>query len=79
MKRLTYISSFTRPLMASEVEEIGERSVKNNTRDGLTGVLFSVGNAGRSEPLTIYGPPGTLQVAQAAWRALAPGKRTRAR
>ncbi len=32
---------------------------------GLTGVLFSVANAGRTEPLTIYGPPGTLQVAQA--------------
>ncbi len=32
---------------------------------GLTGVLFSVGNAGRTEPLTVYGPPGTLQVAQA--------------
>jgi ribonuclease Z len=32
---------------------------------GMTGVLFSVGNAGRSEPLTIYGPPGTLTVAQA--------------
>lgn len=32
---------------------------------GLTGILFSVGNAGRSEPLTIYGPPGTLAVAQA--------------
>ena len=32
---------------------------------GMTGVLFSVGNAGRTEPLTIFGPPGTLQVAQA--------------
>jgi ribonuclease Z len=32
---------------------------------GMTGVLFSVGNAGREEQLTIYGPPGTLAVAQA--------------
>lgn len=32
---------------------------------GMTGVLFSVGNAGRTEPLTIYGPPGALAVAQA--------------
>ena len=32
---------------------------------GLTGVLFSVGNAGRTDPLTVYGPPGTLAVAQA--------------
>jgi adenylate cyclase len=30
--------------MASEVEEIGARSVKNNTRDGLTGVLFCFNN-----------------------------------
>lgn len=32
---------------------------------GMTGVLFSVGNAGRTEPLTIYGPPGSLIVGQA--------------
>ncbi len=32
---------------------------------GMAGVLFSVGNAGRTEPLTVYGPPGTLAVAQA--------------
>lgn len=32
---------------------------------GLTGILFSVGNADRQEPLTIYGPPGTLDVARA--------------
>lgn len=31
-------------MMATEVEEIGERSVKNNTRDGLTGVLFCFNN-----------------------------------
>lgn len=40
MKRLTYISTFARPLSNKEIEEIGERSVRNNTRDGLTGVLF---------------------------------------
>jgi len=40
MKRLTYISKFSRPIPPAEVEEIGTRSVRNNTRDGLTGVLF---------------------------------------
>ena len=44
MKRLTYISSFAKPLTAEEVTDIGERSVTNNTRDGLTGVLFCFNN-----------------------------------
>lgn len=44
MKRLTYISSFSRPLTSAEVDEIGNRSVVNNTRDGLTGVLFCFNN-----------------------------------
>jgi adenylate cyclase len=44
MKRLTYISSFSRPISAQEVEEIGNKSVANNTRDGLTGVLFCFNN-----------------------------------
>ena len=44
MKRLTYISSFSRPMSNKEIDEIGERSVKNNTRDGLTGVLFCFNN-----------------------------------
>ncbi len=44
MKRLTYISSFAQPLSAEEVAQIGERSIVNNTRDGLTGVLFCFNN-----------------------------------
>lgn len=44
MKRLTYISSFSRPLTTAEVDEIGNKSVVNNTRDGLTGVLFCFNN-----------------------------------
>lgn len=44
MKRLTYISSFSQPLSAEEVAQIGDRSVTNNTRDGLTGVLFCFNN-----------------------------------
>jgi len=44
MKRLTYISSFSQPLTADEVAQIGDRSVTNNTRDGLTGVLFCFNN-----------------------------------
>lgn len=44
MKRLTYISSFSRPLTAEEITEIGNRSIINNQRDGLTGVLFCFNN-----------------------------------
>lgn len=44
MKRLTYISTFSRPLSNKEIDEIGERSIKNNTRDNLTGVLFCFNN-----------------------------------
>lgn len=40
MKRLTYISAFARPLSRQEIESIGQTSVANNTRDGLTGALF---------------------------------------
>ncbi|MBL8018025.1 MAG: BLUF domain-containing protein [Leptospirales bacterium] len=40
MKRLTYVSIFSRELSAQEVEAIGALSVRNNTRDGLTGALF---------------------------------------
>jgi ribonuclease Z len=31
---------------------------------GLPGILFSVANADRTDSVTIYGPPGTLQVVQ---------------
>lgn len=44
MKRLTYISSFARPIPPAEIDEIGSRSIANNTRDGLTGVLFCFNN-----------------------------------
>lgn len=40
MKRLTYISAFAGPLSRSEIENIGQKSVQNNQRDGLTGALF---------------------------------------
>lgn len=40
MKRLTYISAFARPLSREEIESIGQKSILNNTRDGLTGALF---------------------------------------
>ncbi len=32
---------------------------------GIAGVLFMIAHSGRTEPLTIYGPPGTYQVVQA--------------
>ncbi len=41
MKRLTYISSFSRPLNRAEIEQIEQVSVRNNSREGLTGALFA--------------------------------------
>lgn len=41
MKRLMYISTTTRKLSDLEVEEIAEKSVINNSRDRVTGVLLS--------------------------------------
>lgn len=41
MKRIMYISSATRPLNADEIESISEKSVHNNTRDGVTGILLT--------------------------------------
>ncbi len=32
---------------------------------GIAGVLFMIAHSGRTEPLTIYGPPGTFEVVQA--------------
>ncbi|MCR9145029.1 MAG: BLUF domain-containing protein [bacterium] len=44
MKRITYISNFSRPLSSDEVNQIGEVSVRNNSRDQLTGALFCFRN-----------------------------------
>lgn len=44
MKRITYISSFARPLSLADIEQIGEVSIRNNKRDGLTGALFCFRN-----------------------------------
>lgn len=41
MKRVTYISRFSRPLTGEEIQEIAEVSIRNNQKDGLTGILFS--------------------------------------
>ena len=41
MKRLTYISKFARSLTKKEIENIGNISQTNNSRDGITGVLMS--------------------------------------
>lgn len=38
---------------------------------GLPGLLLTVGNAGRTEPLTVWGPPGTAAVIEGV-KALAP-------
>lgn len=41
MKRLTYISNFSRSLARKEIEGIGKISQINNSREGITGVLLS--------------------------------------
>lgn len=40
MKRLTYISKFSRPLSSQEIEAIGAISRKNNQKQNITGVLL---------------------------------------
>lgn len=40
MKRLTYISRFSRDLSPAEISKIGEISQRNNQRDQITGVLL---------------------------------------
>ncbi len=41
---MTYMSSFARPLSRPEIEEIGSRSARRNTEDGITGVLLTLGD-----------------------------------
>ena len=43
MKRLTYISKFSRSLTKKEIESIGNISQTNNSREGITGVLMCCG------------------------------------
>jgi len=40
MRRLNYISSFSKALSNDEIDKIANKSVENNKRDGITGVLF---------------------------------------
>ena len=40
MKRLTYISKFSRPLSSEEIQSIGDISQKNNQQQDITGVLL---------------------------------------
>lgn len=44
MKRITYISNFSRPLSLDDLDSISEVSVRNNKQDGLTGALFCFRN-----------------------------------
>ena len=44
MKRVTYISNFSRPLSAEELQSIADVSTANNSRDNLTGALFCFRN-----------------------------------
>lgn len=43
MKRLTYISKFSRPLSRQELEDIGNVSINNNQKTNITGVLLCSG------------------------------------
>lgn len=43
MKRLTYISKFSRTLSHQDIENIGQVSRKNNQPQGITGVLLCLG------------------------------------
>ena len=43
MKRLTYISKFSRPLSREEVESIGQVSSRNNQKANITGILLCSG------------------------------------
>lgn len=43
MKRLTYISKFSRPLSKEEIEDIGRISNNNNKIEDITGVLLCLG------------------------------------
>jgi len=43
MKRLTYISKFSRPLSREEVESIGTVSSSNNQKANITGILLASG------------------------------------
>lgn len=44
MKRMSYMSNFSRPLTKHEIAEIGEHSVRRNADDGITGVLLTLGS-----------------------------------
>ncbi|ELS30751.1 MULTISPECIES: BLUF domain-containing protein [Pseudanabaena] len=44
MKRITYISNFSRSLIKSEIESIGHVSQKHNSQEDITGVLMSCGS-----------------------------------
>ena len=45
MKRLTYMSSFSRPLSDEEIAAIGAHASRRNAVDGITGVLLTLGPA----------------------------------
>jgi class 3 adenylate cyclase len=43
MKRITYMSTYGRPLSDQEIQAIGKTSALNNQAKGITGVLVSIG------------------------------------
>ena len=43
MKRMTYMSSFSRPLSHKEIHQIGAHASRRNAEDAITGVLLTLG------------------------------------
>jgi class 3 adenylate cyclase len=44
VKRVTYMSRFSRPLSREDIDEIGHYSTRRNAADGITGVLVTLGS-----------------------------------
>ena len=44
MKRIRYVSRFAGPMSSGQIDEIVEESVRNNEREGITGMLVATGN-----------------------------------
>lgn len=44
MKRMTYMSSFARPLSREEIDQIGAHASRRNAQEGITGALLTLGS-----------------------------------
>jgi len=44
MKRIKYISRFSREMTAEEITQLADQSAKNNSEKGITGIFMALGN-----------------------------------